>query len=261
MEQSSINCNNISLASTSLPPICFGKSRMALTSLEHKSLSVLTNSFSNSSGCLIASSRTPRVLNPSLSWSSKTFFLLKTKCTRMDCTISVLFSACQTEKWHELYVDLNSYITLTDSFDVTDSNRKKWSWSSPPVMLNVNTYYTHVYYFLHAYAPRVFVMVVDCRDRICISRGKGREEGLGRGASQLLCKFENRLTWCMYVAPSIGQGPGDLARKRGGTAIYELYRYVLLWRVIGLQAVYSGIGYINQTHFPFKLINWLKILV
>lgn len=43
--------------------------------------------------CLIASSRTPRVLNPSLSWSSKTFFLLKTKCTRMDCTISVLFSA------------------------------------------------------------------------------------------------------------------------------------------------------------------------
>ena len=181
--------------------------------------------------CLIASSRTPRVLNPSLSWSSKTFFLLKTKCTRMDCTISVLFSACQTEKWHELYVDLNSYITLTDSFDVTDSNRKKWSWSSPPVMLNVNTYYTHVYYFLHAYAPRVFVMVVDCRDRICISRGKGREEGLGRGTSQLLCKFENWLTWCMYVAPSIWQGPGDLARERGGTAMYGLYRYVLLWRV------------------------------
>ena len=61
-------------------------------------------------------------------------------------------------------------------------------------MLNVNTYYKHVYYFLNAYAPRVFVMVVDCRDRICISRGKGREEGLGRGTSLLLCKFENRLT-------------------------------------------------------------------
>ena len=39
-------------------------------------------------------------------------------------------------------------------------------------MLNVSTHYKHVYYFLNAYAPRVFVMVVDCRDRICISRGK-----------------------------------------------------------------------------------------
>ena len=51
----------------------------------------------------------------------------------------------------------------------------------------------------------------------------------------------------------------------GGTAVYGLYKYAPLY---GFQAVYSGIGYINQKfgsrieyHFPFKLINWLRILV
>ena len=34
------------------------------------------------------------------------------------------------------------------------------------------------------------------------------------------------------------------ARGGGGTAIYELYRYVPLY---GFQAVYSRIGYINQS--------------
>ena len=50
----------------------------------------------------------------------------------------------------------------------------------------------------------------------------------------------------MYVAPSIGQGPGDLARERGGTAIYGLYQGMCCCEGYGFQAVYSGMGYINQ---------------
>lgn len=137
VEQSSMNFNNISLVSTSLPPICSGNLRMALTSPGTKSLSVLTNNFSNKSGCLTASSRTPKVLNPSLSWSSKTFFLLKTKCTRIDCTISVLFSLCQRKELPALFHHLKQpHYFDRQWFDVTDSNRKK-CWSS--VLITVRT--------------------------------------------------------------------------------------------------------------------------
>ena len=121
-----MNFNNISFVSTPLPTICSGNLRMALTSPGTKSLSVLTNNFSNKSGCLIASSRTPKVLNPSLSWSSKTSFLLKTKCTRIDCTISVLFSLCQGKESTALFSHLKQpHYFHRQWLDVTDSNRTK----------------------------------------------------------------------------------------------------------------------------------------
>ena len=56
----------------------------------------------------------------------------------------------------------------------------------------------------------------------------------------------------------------------GGELPYMGYMGMCRCEGNGFQAVYSGIGYINQRvmfgprrryHFSFKFVNWLKILV